>query len=978
MALRLYSEFTSHNGKEYKIEIHDNSWALPSSSFVVASDGFTLNYSGETDDIVSPIIGSNATISAYNNTDAFDSFINDLKEYQDNRFTVKITVQDLTALTDFEERVINDGGIFEAKACLEDKLLDLNAPLEAKVFWTGVIMQDLVTIEDTHKPYIFKLTAVDGIGLLANKDYTWATYDTIESFLERTFTAIGNADLYSTSDRAYATTLNTWDTNHVYSESTDVATLIRYHAPVLYDREQNGTTIYPKYLEVLTEICIAFGARYYQREGAFIFEQYLERDQVQRRVFNYNKSGTLLENTLTEDDIELDGTTSGGARLANNQFNFLPAVKRVEVKHNKTIRQNLLGRFINFYTTTTPISLGVISDDNNAYLKLDGTLIYKLTHPTTGSNTGYFRPGYRIQLKLEDQANPGTYYYLKRDWSPSGGQLYGATTWTTTASYYYLDASLAKNSATGLLVSNLFSVVTPPLPVTGEAEIDIEQNGLYNQNNNSVSVPSGYFAGWSVEDVLVSYRSDESNSVITKYISSNNSVNIKSNLVLDLGEVRLADAFGGPGSFLVYDGGAWVASSNWRRGNSGSYTALLELLTKEVLSLHIKPIERYTGTIVGAYAFGQRFNFESGYWLPLGGSYNANLDEWAGEWYKIEKDETDIATDTPVDDGNAGDFSGRVSSSQGTDEFINAVDVTTTTSEVTGNATVGGTLGVTGDISASSDIIASGDISAVDVSATNVTASNDVTATGNLSATNVSASNNITANNQLTAANASLDNFVTKTAIIGSTALVDSFKTRVENDGGTFEAFDAVLDAITPLLIGTAEKSAVIYGDTSVETLDASKSITASGNVSATNLNASNNATITGTLSVSGASLLQSTGVTNFTHTGNQIENIRDIQHEPGDVYSINDSDFMIFNTWSPGAANGTSTINLPAAADHQGRLLRFKSDGTISSNHEIRLVPDGGDTIDGSGEFSFSRDYDGVMIMAHNGEWFIVQRKSK
>jgi len=820
MALRLYSEFTSHNGKEYKIEIHDNSWALPSSSFVVASDGFTLNYSGETDDIVSPIIGSNATISAYNNTDAFDSFINDLKEYQDNRFTVKITVQDLTALTDFEERVINDGGIFEAKACLEDKLLDLNAPLEAKVFWTGVIMQDLVTIEDTHKPYIFKLTAVDGIGLLANKDYTWATYDTIESFLERTFTAIGNADLYSTSDRAYATTLNTWDTNHVYSESTDVATLIRYHAPVLYDREQNGTTIYPKYLEVLTEICIAFGARYYQREGAFIFEQYLERDQVQRRVFNYNKSGTLLENILTEDDIELDGTTSGGARLANNQFNFLPAVKRVEVKHNKTIRQNLLGRFINFYTTTTPISLGVLSDDNNAYLKLDGTLIYKLTHPTTGSNTGYFRPRYRIQLKLEDQANPGTYYYLKRDWTPGsfGAQLYGATTWTTTASYYYLDASLAINSPTGLLVSNLFSVVTPPLPVTGEAEIDIEQNGLYNQNNSSVSVPSGYFAGWSVEDVLVSYRSDESNSVITKYTSSNNSANINSNLVLDLGEVRLADAFGGPGSFLVYDGGAWVASSNWRRGNSGSYSALLELLTKEVLSLHRKPIERYTGTIVGAYAFGQRFNFESGYWLPLGGSYNANLDEWAGEWYKIEKDETDIATDTPVDDGNAGDFSGRVSSSQGTDEIITAIDVRTTDALVTRNHTVGGRLNVTGDATLS----------------------------------------------------AGLD------------------------------------------------------------------------------------------------------------HQGYLIENITEIEHEPGDVYTIGTSEYMIFNTWRSGATNGTSTINLPAAGDNQGRLLRFKSDGTISSNHEISLVPDGDDTIDGAAEFSFSRDYDGVMILAHNGEWFIVQRKSK
>ncbi len=38
----------------------------------------------------------------------------------------------------------------------------------------------------------------------------------------------------------------------------------------------------------------------------------------------------------------------------------------------------------------------------------------------------------------------------------------------------------------------------------------------------------------------------------------------------------------------------------------------------------------------------------------------------------------------------------RISSQQGTDEIINAVTVNTTTSEVTGNATVGGTFGVTG------------------------------------------------------------------------------------------------------------------------------------------------------------------------------------------------------------------------------------------------------------------------------------------
>ena len=681
MALRLYSEFHSSTDKLFKVEIHDADYTGEAEAFTVASDGFTLNYNGETDDIVSPIIGSNCTISAYNNSSAFDSFISALKNYQEKRFTVRIygeadTIQDGLVFDFYETELPPDNGL--------------------RLYWCGIVMQDLVTVEDTHKPYVFQITAVDGIGHLANLDYTWATYDTIESFLERATDAIGLDSLYADDDLLYATCLNTWDTNITYDANTDVATLIRYHAPILHTRESDGTLVYPKYLEVLQELCIAFGARFYQREGVYYFEQYIERTETTRTVSAYYKDGTKAFTSSVSDDITLDGTTSGGARLAGNSFNFLPALKKVEVRHNKTIRENLRGRFVNFYTTTTALSLGVLSDDNNAYLQLNGKLNYRLTHPTTGSNTGYFRARFRIELKIEDQANPGTYYYLKRDWSPSGGQLYGATTWTTTASYYYLDATLAKNSATGLIVSSLFSVVTPSLPVEGEATIDIEQNGLYNQNNNSVSVPSGYFAGWSVEDVLVTYKSDEANSVSTRYFSSNGSTNINSNLVLDLGEVRLADAFGGPGSFLVYDGSAWVASSDWRRGNSGSYENLLSLLTKEVLSLHSKPIERYSGTVVGPYPFGVRYSFEGSYWLPMQGSYNANMDEWSAEWFKVQKDDSNVTIDTPVDEGGLGDFSGRVSSSQGTDEFINGVQVTTTTSEVTGNATVGGTLGVTG------------------------------------------------------------------------------------------------------------------------------------------------------------------------------------------------------------------------------------------------------------------------------------------
>jgi len=119
-------------------------------------------------------------------------------------------------------------------------------------------------------------------------------------------------------------------------------------------------------------------------------------------------------------------------------------------------------------------------------------------------------------------------------------------------------------------------------------------------------------------------------------------------------------------------------------------------LTNEILSIHKKPIERYSGTIVGPYPFAVRYSFDSAYWLPMSGSYNANIDEWSSEWFKVQKDLTNITVNTPVGTGGASDFLGRVSGQQGTDETINAVKVTTTTSAVTGNETVGGTLGVTG------------------------------------------------------------------------------------------------------------------------------------------------------------------------------------------------------------------------------------------------------------------------------------------
>ena len=151
MGLRLYSEFHSSTNKLFKVEIYDSSYGGTAQDFVLASDGFTLNYSGETDDIVSPIISSNCTVSAYNEDAFFDNFVTDLKQYQEKRFTLRVLLHNGTNYAHY---------------------------------WAGIIMQDLVTVEDTHKPYVFSITAVDGIGSLANIPYESVDNVTIESFIE--------------------------------------------------------------------------------------------------------------------------------------------------------------------------------------------------------------------------------------------------------------------------------------------------------------------------------------------------------------------------------------------------------------------------------------------------------------------------------------------------------------------------------------------------------------------------------------------------------------------------------------------------------------------------------------------------------------------------------------------------------------------------------------------------------------------------
>ena len=63
---KLYGEFRSDYGNFYLIEIWDEDYTgNDPDRFNVTSGGFELNYSGQTDNIYSPVIGSSVSFGMY-------------------------------------------------------------------------------------------------------------------------------------------------------------------------------------------------------------------------------------------------------------------------------------------------------------------------------------------------------------------------------------------------------------------------------------------------------------------------------------------------------------------------------------------------------------------------------------------------------------------------------------------------------------------------------------------------------------------------------------------------------------------------------------------------------------------------------------------------------------------------------------------------------------------------------------------------
>lgn len=135
MAVRFLSEHTSSAGRLYKIKISDPDFVGVTIRFATDSRGFALSYEGDANDNLAPLITSRLEFGMYIEDANHEAFISDLIVSSESRFTVAV----------YEY-------VFGA-----DSLL-----------WCGYIMTDIAKKQDEDYPYLFNVTATDGLARLKN------------------------------------------------------------------------------------------------------------------------------------------------------------------------------------------------------------------------------------------------------------------------------------------------------------------------------------------------------------------------------------------------------------------------------------------------------------------------------------------------------------------------------------------------------------------------------------------------------------------------------------------------------------------------------------------------------------------------------------------------------------------------------------------------------------------------------------------
>jgi hypothetical protein len=539
----------------------------------------------------------------------------------------------------------------------------------SSVYWAGKIQTDKVSHPNDFYPFHLELFATDGIADLVKVDYYDVTWNGRKSIMEHIVNIVGkldNFDVGTWPTNLYRSTCNKYANGMTTAESPLTQALVhhdRYH-----DLDREGNERHWSCYAVLADLMQSLGCQFLLEGGKFHIRQVVEYKNATQKAHYFDDTGALATTVSAENlDRAVDYATAGAMRFeAGGLWTALPPLRAVYVDyHHMTSNDKGQGQTWGTADETYHTLPGAVTVDAADETILRASL--KIRHKSTlvvippGSQPyPDHRLRFSVQIRMEDNASPGDYYYLKRvagaatpffDIQPEEMEWFfnGADSFTVWA-------QPINDFDNGIEYQMLLAFTTPSLPeeVSGSnIEMKIELLGAEKPNGGDITIDGISLQGsfsWYTQGVSVKVENEgdgEAGNATIRYPATTTGDNV---------EDRFLDVYIGDGPAPFSLSAIWVgetATTLWKTNGTGTGLPLGQLLAKDILSYrqlpqrvfqgnflhrHISPLTRFVDTDLSG---SDRAYMATS--IRLDGFEN----RWSGEFVEMDADVDGIATGTP-------------------------------------------------------------------------------------------------------------------------------------------------------------------------------------------------------------------------------------------------------------------------------------------------------------------------------------------
>jgi hypothetical protein len=461
LAKQFYSSFKSYNGWDYYLEIWVEGYSGSASEISIGAGGPVITYGTDEQDRFSPILSSKLELPFMVTNTTQDAFIKNIRE-------------------NFNEQ---DVYIHLYRASSSD--YSSVAPL-----WSGFVLMDLSASPDLYYPYPVTLTAVDGLSLLKEIDFsksgTAGSYTDADMYssngrftywLKEILLKSGASTTTqgSTQDYKFTTAINWFNSvMPTITQSTDPFYQTKCNTKMFFSKDADENFTVVNCYDVLKNLLKHWGARIIYWKHIFYIVQiqeyvtaesgtYANPDNINTRTYTKtgafdSSSDNLGDSYWTRYNLLIDDVTGGIQKLAGSQFNYLPQLKRTQAKFIDYGNKNYFGGLP--YDLTTG-QTDVIYQDTISDVSVDGSMILIIPLDVTMNvaYSGTLAMSLTFRMYITDGA---TTYYLRYD--PSN-----------TPKYYWENATTANlNFKKTVWRSNLDNIVGTQTKVGFHEQIEFK------------------------------------------------------------------------------------------------------------------------------------------------------------------------------------------------------------------------------------------------------------------------------------------------------------------------------------------------------------------------------------------------------------------------------------------------------------------------------------------------------------------------